>query len=182
MSRTSTAALILVTIGAVSLGAQTPAPAAPTTRSEPVTTSQNDRNAMPSQNIRIDVAISDTFGTAPTKKAVTLLVADRRTGRIRSSLSVAVPNHDGTSSYRSIGINVDATPEVRPDGRVFVNLSLSYTPDNPAVESGAPQKPASIDESMSVVLSDGKPTLLAQSADPQGDRKVTLEVTATVVK
>jgi len=181
MSRMS-AALVLATIGAVSLGAQTPAPAAPTTRTEPVAVSQNERNPMASQNIRIDVAIADTFGAAPTKKAVTLLVADRQTGRIRSSLSVAVPNGAGGTTYRSIGINVDASPTVRPDGRVFVTLSLSYTPDNPAVESGAPQKPASIDESMSVVLIDGKPTLLAQSADPQGDRKVTLEVTATVVK
>lgn len=180
MFRTS-AALILVTIGAVSVAAQTPAPAAPT-RTEPVTVSQNDRNAMPSQNIRIDVMISDTFGTAPTKKAVTLLVADRQTGRIRSSLSILVPSGAGGNTFRSIGINVDAAPTVRPDGRVFVTLTLSYTPDNPAVESGAPQKPASIDESMSVVLVDGKPTLLAQSADPQGDRKVTLEVTATVVK
>jgi hypothetical protein len=35
---------------------------------------------------------------------------------------------------------------------------------------------------MEIYLTDGKPLLISQSADPKGDRKVTVEVTATVVK
>jgi hypothetical protein len=31
-------------------------------------------------------------------------------------------------------------------------------------------------------LTDGKPLLISQSADPKGDRRVTVEVTATIVK
>jgi hypothetical protein len=146
-------------------------------------TSAIDGHVMPTQNVHIDVTITDTLGAAPTKKTVSMLVADKRTGQIRSSLSILVPSGvGGNGTYRSIGINVDATPEVRADGHVFMRLSLEYTPDNPAVESGTPQKPASLNESMAVVVADGKPTMLSQSADPQSDRKVTLEVTATVVR
>jgi hypothetical protein len=37
-------------------------------------------------------------------------------------------------------------------------------------------------EQLSVFLTDGKPLLVSQSADPRGDRKVTVQVTATVMK
>jgi hypothetical protein len=43
-------------------------------------------------------------------------------------------------------------------------------------------QPAEIHESLSVVLQDGKPLLVSQSADPTTDRKVTVELMATVLK
>jgi hypothetical protein len=137
---------------------------------------------MPAQNVRVEVTITDTFGQTPSRKTITMLMADMRGGRIRSSLRVAVPQSNGNDTLREIGINVDATPEVRSDGRVFLNLTVQYTPDWPEQSPAAKQRPADINESFSVVLPDGKMTTLSQSADPQSDRKVTLEVTATVVK
>jgi hypothetical protein len=153
----------------------TPPPAAPRSRI--------DGEAMPTQNVRVEVTITDTFGAAPVRKTVSMLMADTRGGRVRSSLNVVVPKGDGTTTYSPIVINVDATPEVRADGRVFLHLTVQYTPDSPYLNSGSSQsKPADINESFTVVLPDGKATTLSQSADPQSDRKVTLEVTATVVK
>ncbi len=35
---------------------------------------------------------------------------------------------------------------------------------------------------MTVILESGKPMLVSQSADPIGDRQVTVEVTATILK
>jgi hypothetical protein len=185
---------------------QTPAPtpAAPTAPATPVPQGRGRGAAppavatammarkTPSQNVRMDVTITDTFGTGPTKKTVTMLVADTRTGSIRASMQIPVsvgpPGPEGAGipavqsySYSNISLNVDATPEVLPDGRVYVSMSVQYTPDTAQAIGGA-RKPGSLTESLTVVLQDGKPTLISQSADPQGDRHVTLEVTANVVK
>jgi hypothetical protein len=140
--------------------------------------------------VRVDITINDTFGSGPTRKTIGLLVADGRNGGIRSSMSV--PQSTGpvrpdgmpavsAFTYQNISLNVDASPEVLADGRIFMGLTVQYTPDTPQ-EPGGSNKPGSLNESLQVVLSDGKPTLIAQSADPRGDRKVTLEVTVTVVK
>ena len=66
-------------------------------------------------------------------------------------------------------------------GQIMVNLTVQYTPDA-SYQTSAGSRPASLDESLNIVLQDGKRTLVSQSADPQGDRKVTLEVMATVIK
>jgi hypothetical protein len=39
-----------------------------------------------------------------------------------------------------------------------------------------------IRQNLRVVLENGKPLMVSQSADPVGDRKVTVEVTATILK
>jgi len=134
------------------------------------------------------VTITDTFGTGPAKKTVSMLVADTRQGQIRSSMQIPQPISSVPAgapitnfSYTTIVLNIDATPEVLTDGRIFVTMSVQYTPDT-AQEPGGSKKPGSLNEVLAVVLSDAKQTLISQSADPQGDRKVTLEVTATVVK
>src|SRR5262249_207131 len=114
-----------------------PPPAAPNTRI--------DGHPMPSQNVRVEVTITDTFGTSPVRKSISMVMGDTRSGRIRSSLNVAVPEKGDSQAYRSIGINVDATPEVRPDGRIFLNLTVQYTPEGPYVALGSTQtKPADI--------------------------------------
>lgn len=163
--------------------AQTPTAAPPAVPSPAV---PNMRN-WPAQNVRIDVTITDTFGTTPTKKTITMLVGENQMGRIRSSIQLPMGN-----GLQSLIINVDATPRIFPPGghtetaaalagRIVLDLTVQYTPEAPAQQGGS-QRVASLDESMSVLLTDGKSTLVSQSADPQGDRKVTLEVTATVVK
>ena len=123
---------------------------------------QQPREPIPTQNIRIEVTISDSASTTP-KKSVTMLVADGRNGRIRSE---------------SRGqLNVDARADAVPDGRIMLNLTLVYFPG-----ALSDQPPTQINESILVLVPNGKPTLISQSADPTIDRKVTVEVTATVVK
>jgi hypothetical protein len=123
------------------------------------------------QNIRVEVTLTDSLQTeGPSKKTVTMMVVDNNGGQIRSQ---------GPSNY---SLNVDAMPHVRPDGRIYLSLSLFYVPEPGASASGTARTPATLNEAVSVILADGKPMLLSQSADPRGDRKVTVEVTATVVK
>jgi hypothetical protein len=139
---------------------------------------------VPTQNVRVDVVITDTFGGSPVKKTVTMLLLDGRRGSIRSSQSLPVQMQPNEVRYTNIGINIDATPDIRSDGRVALALTVVYTPNRTDIAPGTNpgQAPAEINESMATLLLDGKSTLLSQSADPQSDRKVTLEVTATVVR
>jgi len=79
-------------------------------------------------------------------------------------------------------INIDAKPTVRPDGRIWVQLTIEYRPEltvQQTQQSGS-SRVAGFSESLSVVVIDGKPMVASQSADPKSDRKVMIELTATI--
>jgi hypothetical protein len=143
--------------------AQTPAPTPPQGQ-PPSGRSLGYANTW--RNARIEITITDTVDTA-TKKNVSLLLRSGRPGQIRSS------------GLRGGLINVDAMTNELSDGRIELNLTLEYLPENKETSMPAAGK---LTESLSVVLENGKPLLVTQSADPQSDRKVTVEVTATLLK
>jgi hypothetical protein len=47
---------------------------------------------------------------------------------------------------------------------------------------GPAQRPSGINQSQTVILQSGKPLVVSQAADPISDRKVLVEVKATVLK
>ena len=127
--------------------------------------SQPVRPAAQLANIRIELTIVDQRSDAPAApKTVTMLIEDRQSGRIRTGRG-------------NLSLNVDGHPEILREGRIRVNLSLEYAPQD--AERAAP---APIQESVTALLEDGKSLVVSQSADPSGDRKVRLEVKATIVK
>jgi hypothetical protein len=79
---------------------------------------------------------------------------------------------------------VDARPFVSVDGPIQVELTLEYVPlrSTGDVKEGARQRPSGINQSLTVVLQNGKPLIVSQAADPISDRKVVVEVKATVLK
>jgi hypothetical protein len=121
-------------------------------------------------NIKLDITFTDTLGGdgTPTRKTVSLLVSGGgRQGRIRSS------------GARGQGyINIDAMPSMMSDG-IYLNLSIEYLPELPA-ESAV--RIGALSQSVTVGLPNGKPLVVAQSADPGTSRRVTVEVTATIMK
>ena len=117
--------------------------------------------------MRLDVKISDTVNPDG-GKVVTIVCMDGQGGQVRSQTG------DGL-------INIDAKPTVRADGRIWVQLTIEYFPE-PAT-SQTPQSGSnrmSLGQSLSLVVMDGKPMVASQSADPKSDRKVMIELTATV--
>ena len=117
-------------------------------------------------NIRIELTIMDQRSDAPgAPKTVTMLVEDRQSARIRTGRGNA-------------SLNVDARPEILREARIRVTLSLEYMPQ----ELSDRAAPMPIQESVTALLEDGKSVVVSQSADPSGDRKVRLEVKATIVK
>jgi hypothetical protein len=135
-------------------------------------------------NLRLEFTITDQIGaTAPVKKTVTMNVADGESGRIRSNASVPRKTNPGAGgwSYTNAPLSIDARPEVEGN-KIRLNASLDYLLLNDAASADVPGGTTSITQSVTSILNDGVQTILSQSADPLTDRKVTLEVKATIVK
>ena len=83
-------------------------------------------------------------------------------------------------------INVDARPAVvqKDSNKVSVNLGLEYLPTTriSAQEESSEPGLTSWNQRLSVILESGKPMIVSQAADPTSDRKITVEVTATILK
>ena len=132
----------------------TPPPGAPTATYQPPATGWS--------NIKLDITIVDSPGSGPAvRKVLTLHIADGRQGQVRSQSEQGL-------------INVDAQVQTRSDGKtILLGLSVEY-------RQGA--SGSQFSESLQTMIVDGKPMVLSQTADASGDRKVAVEVTATIQK
>lgn len=129
-------------------------------------------------NIKVDLTVTEQqAGAAQTPKVVSVIVADGGLGRVRSSRP-----QPGLSS----GLNIDARPKIVEKGSK-VRLALEFNYDIRGESKSPIAEPVfggalSLQESITVILENGKPLIVSQSADPQSDRKVTVEVKATIMK
>ncbi len=133
------------------------------------------------RNVSIELAISDQTGSAEAvKKVVTLIVADRQTGSVRSSGNALTPKGEPlTVPLERETLNVDAMPTVHQDDSVLLSLTIEYAPRRADGENGGR---AQLNERIAVTLESGKPLVISRSADPGSSRKISVEVTATVMK
>jgi hypothetical protein len=126
-------------------------------------------------NIKIDLTITDQDGRGePAKRTVSMIVADRMNGSIRSQAQVI--------GGRVVILNVDASPVILRDGALRLGLALEYLPKptSEAASSGATL--ASLNERLTLMVTPGKPMIVSQAADPTSDRKIAVEVLATLMK
>lgn len=158
-------------------GTSTPAAAPP---AQPAVPPPPRREGQP-VNIKVDVTITDQHsGGAPLKKTVTVVTGDQMSGFIRTQ-----------ANYTSLGdvpLNIDTEPALIADNKIRLRVNLQYDlPGNMTAQgseslgAGALRRTA-IRENLAVVLENGKPLVVAQSADPVGDRQVTIEVKATILR
>ncbi len=132
-------------------------------------------------NVQIELTLTDQVGTAaPEKKSVSMIASSGNWGKIRSA-----------GTYRPTGepalvaeLNVDARPFVSTDGAVQLELTVVYNPPGATriEREDGKARPSGINQSLTVVLQSGKPLIISQAADPVSDRKVVVEVKATVLK
>jgi hypothetical protein len=121
-------------------------------------------------NVQVELTITDSMPSAsPQKKTVSMVIVDGRMGRIRS-----------TREHSTAVLNVDATPTIAGN-QVRLQLSLEYSPAV-AGDVTSPSRLAHINEMVTLMLHSGKPTVVSQTSDPSADRKVSVEVTATILK
>lgn len=198
MIRHSFAALTLVAT-AIAVPAvqarQTPRPAvqAPTTPAPtPATPALAPAEMIPREtpgqpvNVKLEITITDQGAPGePSRKTVSMVVADRASGSVRTA---------GTQIMTATGsqplmINVDATPTLLKDGSIRLQFGLEYQPrpGGDAVPASGPSglmptRVSQINERLAVIVQDGKPLVISQAADAGSDRKVTVELKATVLK
>jgi hypothetical protein len=162
---------------------QTPAPS-PTPTPRGVVPPENARNVRGRDlNVQVELTISDQLGSAaPEKKVVSLLAADQSMGRVRATASARRSDLGQVGT----GLNVDARPVILDNDRIMLELTLEYMPlREPPTEGSGPrliQQPTNLHESLTVILQNGKPLMISQAADPISDRKMTVEVKATVIR
>jgi hypothetical protein len=143
-------------------------------------------------NVKVDFTITDQRGGgAAIKRTLTVIVADGLNGQIRSQSEVV--------GVGPIPLNIDVRPDLLADGKLRLGFNLQY--DWPApVERVDTQKPpipadaelraaprgtvmkTTMHNSVALILESGKPMIASQSADPIGDRQVTVEVKATILR
>ncbi len=164
-------------------------------------------------NVKVDVTIADQTGTTPGfKKTMSVTVADRARSSIRSRIDVPVPSTTFTPmagaqaagtdkekaapispmvsySYRSLGLNLDVSEIAIEANFVRLRLTIEYSPlDEKLAEGDAkatlPPGIANFQQTLSLILENGKPLVVAQTSDPvpSRDRKQTVEVKATILK
>jgi hypothetical protein len=151
------------------------APEAPTPPI-PIPAPSDPRNSGTLANVRIEVVITDERGSdAPIKKSVMLTVADRGNGSVRST-----SEQRGASASLTAPLDIDAQPWIVRDNKIRLTLSLQYNFLQPTAAS----VPAAMEvkERFALLLENGKALVVSQSADPLSDRRVTLEVKATILQ
>jgi hypothetical protein len=182
--------MVAVTFAAAAATAQTK-PAAPTPKPVEKTEGAAPKTApeppaLPT-NIKIEVSITDQTGTNPAaKKVVTMIASDRQSANVRSSASVPVKTAGTVQplNYRNVTINVDARPAIvaKEPNKVTVAFGLEYLPKTAGAQEEMEPGMTSWSERLTLVLESGKPMVISQAADPTSDRRITVEITATILK
>ena len=139
-----------------------PAPAAPPRA--PSLLSATNQPMPAATNIRLELVITDTFTGAPVKKSVSLLVLSGNSGMIRTSNS---------GSGNTATLNIDAVAAAYQNGMISTRITFEYSPAPHTEGPLAGRRSPPLNESITVVLADGQPLIISQSADPATDRKVT---------
>ena len=128
-------------------------------------------------NVQVELTITDQTGTsAPEKKTVTMVASSGSWGKIRSAGMMRRPE------AVMVDLNVDARPMVSVEGPIQLELTLAYSPPGNRDGLATQEKPTGVNQSLTVVLHSGKPLVISQAADPVSDRKIVVEVKATVLK
>jgi hypothetical protein len=130
-------------------------------------------------NVQVELLLTDQMGTQPAeKKTVSMIVSSGNWGKVRSAGSVAPI---GSPPF-GVELNVDARPFVSTEGQIQLELLLEYSPPTSDARETLKTRPTGMNQSLTVILQSGKPLVVSQAADPVSDRKVVVEVKATVLK
>jgi hypothetical protein len=77
-------------------------------------------------------------------------------------------------------LNVDASPTIMPNGKIRVKVALQYGAGQSQPNDARPR--TDIRQTLVLNLESGKPLVISEASDPISDRRVTVEVTATILK
>jgi hypothetical protein len=137
-------------------------------------------------NVKIDLTISeDGAPGVPLKKTVTAVVGDGYNGYVREQ--AVAQNQPGPGPFdRSVSpLNLDAMPTILQNGKIRLVCTIQYSSiQRPQSERPQTERQINTDirQNLTLILDNGKPLVISQATDPITDRRVTVEVTATILK
>jgi hypothetical protein len=132
-------------------------------------------------NVQLEFTITDQTGSgAPDKKTVSMIAADGTMGRVRSYAGAQSPRTGGPPV--PVSLNVDARPRILSGDGIQIELTIEYRPLPAASQSKPEVETSQLNQSMTVILQNGRPLIVSQAADPVTDRKIVVEAKATVLK
>ena len=180
------ALLVVLTLVAGTASAQNEQTTSSSTTQTPAA-SQSKSEAPRSQafparsNIRVDLTISDQRADGPNeKKQVSMIVSETSWGKIRTHATTRPPSPTAGPNM-DVALNVDARPFINAAGNIQLELVVNYNPLDETNKAGL-VRPTELNQSLTVILQSGKPLVVAQAADPMVDRKMIVEVVATILK
>jgi hypothetical protein len=136
-------------------------------------------------NVKVDLTITEDGGGAPpVKKTVSAVVGDGFSSYVREQgMFVGGPNF--ATFERNVPLNLDATPQLLASGKIRLTCTIQYLSGNPPPPGENAQQVRSrtdIKQNLVLILESGKPLVVSEATDPINDRRVTVEVKATVLK
>jgi hypothetical protein len=176
----------VLTMVAGTAGAQDQQTTSPTTQTTPTAPAAQVKMLEPPRpgvrsNVRIELTISDQRADGPSeKKQVSMIVSETTWGKIRTHATTRPPSVIGGPNM-DVALNVDARPFITTGGQIQLELVVNYNPLDETNKAGL-VRPTELNQSLTVVLQSGKPLVVAQAADPMVDRKMIVEVVATILK
>lgn len=169
--RVFVATVLLAAACPVSPWAQEAAPKPAEAQPAPAPPRDAPRPPAQAANIQLAILLTDQLdGKTVVEEPVHILLADRQLGRLRRRLP---SNIDRT-------FEVDATPEI-VGSRVRVAMTVSYNSQS-STETHDPNHTTQFVETLTVFLDPGKPTTVVETHGDTANRRVTLQVTATIIK
>jgi hypothetical protein len=138
-------------------------------------------------NVRVEITITDQAGSEPpVKKTLNVIAAAGHDGSVRSKVTVAIPIPQGNVpvkafNYEDVPLNVDVKSYVLDNGLIRTQLMLNYETLNVTTDGGKALR-SIVTGGQTVLLENGKPLIVSQSADATSDRKVTVELKATIMR
>jgi len=181
------ALFVLFAVAASPVLAQTPAkPAAAPPKTSAAAPAPPAPHVGQPINVKIDLTISeDGAPGAPLKKAVTAVVGDGYNGYVREQ--AVAQNQPGPGPFdRAVSpLNLDAMPTILQNGKIRLVCTIQYSSiQRPQSERPQTERQINTDirQNLTLILDNGKPLVISQATDPITDRRVTVEVTATILK
>lgn len=134
-------------------------------------------------NIKVDIVVSEEGGAdAPVRKTASVITADRRASAVRSQGEVArtQPNQIRDNRFppgRMVTyMKADIQPWIERDGRIRTRVTMEY------LSPTSQQDGRGISLQFEPLLESGRSLRVSESTDPTSNRKVIVEMTATILK
>jgi len=120
-------------------------------------------------------------GNPPVKKSISAVVGDSYNGYVREN--AFSPNPAANAMNRVVPLNLDAFPVILANGKIRLTCTIQYNSGGASAPANfGPGAGTDIKQNLVLILESGKSLVISQATDPVSDRRVTVEVTATILK